>query len=108
MKEYSVFPLPLWLHIVFAVVGLAFYGYMYYTKRKPYHLLLALAIPSTLLVYLCQKGTAFVIFGIEQFAMLILIFITIAVSKKKEKELEKLETKGEEQDENKENKGSNA
>ena len=102
MNNY-VFPLPVPAHIVFALAGLIFFMFMYFRKKYVYHLLLSLAIPSTLLIYLC-KGSKLLysLFGLEQLILIILIFVFIVVAKRKETKTQNSQNKAsaEETDEN--------
>lgn len=81
-----IFPLPLPAHIVFSIMGLLFFLYMFKNTKHFYHLLLAIAIPSTMLIYFCPINTlSFTFLAIEQFTLLILIIISMVRTKKKEK-----------------------
>lgn len=102
MNNY-VFPLPVPAHIVFSIIGFIFFMFMYFRKKYVYHLLLSLAIPSTLLIYLC-KGSKLLysLFGLEQLILIILIFVFIVVAKRKETKTQNSQNKAsaEETDEN--------
>lgn len=82
MVNDFIFPLPLPVHIVFSIVGAVFFLIQYARKKYLYHLLVALAIPSTLLVYFCTNKLTFMLLGIEEAIMLILIFVFNSKAKK--------------------------
>ena len=98
MNNY-IFPLPLTAHIIFSIVGLFFFGYLYLRKKYLYHLLLAIAIPSTLLIYACYGNKIlFFLFGLEQFILIVSIFVSIITLKlKQSKERKALSTQNTEE-----------
>ncbi|MEG0614269.1 MAG: hypothetical protein RR540_00825 [Oscillospiraceae bacterium] len=83
MTPGIIFPLPLPIHIIFCVISLVFFIIQYMRKKNAYLLLLAIAIPSTLLIYVCKTNLMYGLLGIEEFVLLVLIIIGIARSKKK-------------------------
>ena len=83
MNTNYVFPMPLPMHIVFCIIGLAFFLLQYYRKRYTYYLLLAFAIPSTLLIYFCKTDISYTILGIEEFILFILIIVSMILTKRK-------------------------
>lgn len=83
MNNY-IFPLPFPAHLTFVIIGFLFFALMYARKKYVYHLLLAIAIPSTMLVYACQGSKLFYyLLGIEELILIVLIFVFIAVQKRK-------------------------
>ena len=83
MSTNYIFPLPFPVHIGFCIIGLLFFIIKYNRKKYIYQLLLAIAIPSTLLVYICRSDTAFMIFGLEELILFILIMVSIFITKKR-------------------------
>ena len=83
MSTNYIFPLPFPVHIGFCIIGLLFFIIQYNRKKYIYQLLLAIAIPSTLLVYICRSDTAFMIFGLEELILFILIMVSIFITKKR-------------------------
>ncbi len=83
MHENVLVPMPLPIHIIFCVIGMLYCGFRYYQKNYPYFLLLTIAIPSTLLIYISQEKWFFIALAIEEVALGLLIIINlISVSKK--------------------------
>ncbi len=56
--ENSLFPIKLGIHIIFALASLLVFGIQFLRYRKKYHLVLAIAIPLTLLPYLAEDNMA--------------------------------------------------
>ncbi len=54
--ENSLFPIKLGIHIVFALAALLVFGLQFLRYRKKYHLVLAIAIPLSLLPYLAEDN----------------------------------------------------
>lgn len=84
MANDFIFPFPLPFHVIFSIVGALFFLIQYARKKYVYMLLVAFAIPSTLLVYFCTDKLSFTLLGLEELILLILIFVFSAKSKKLE------------------------
>lgn len=84
MSNDFMFPFPLPFHIIFSIVGVIFFLIQYARKKLVYQLLVAFAIPSTLLVYFCNDKLTFTLLGLEELIMLILICVFLAKAKKLE------------------------
>lgn len=91
MPNDYLFPFPLGFHIIFSVLGALIFLIQYVRKKYAYQLLMAFAIPSTLLVYFCKTETTFMILGIEELVILLLVIIFIFRAKKIEEKKEKEE-----------------
>ena len=83
MVSNYLFPLPFPAHLTFCIIGVIFFGLMYWRNRYTYHLLLTFAIPSTLLIYVCKTELAFNILAIEELVLFAIIVISIFLSKKR-------------------------
>lgn len=59
MQQSVLFPLPLKLHILYAVVGIVFFIISFIRKKRYYKLIMIEAIASTMLIYLCTKDSIF-------------------------------------------------
>lgn len=70
--DNSFFPISLTLHIILALLALLVFGMQFIRYRKSHHLVLAIALPCTLLPYLSDNQTFFYIIGVFEFAALIL------------------------------------
>lgn len=79
----SLFPFPLPLHIVFAVLGLAFFIYRFITDKKPFQLIFAVAIPFSLTLWISDSRTWFYIVGLVELILIIAAFITSIIFKDK-------------------------
>lgn len=84
MTTNFLFPLPFSVHIAFCIISVLFFGLQYYRKKYTYHLLLAIAVPSTLLIYVCKTDWAFTILGLEELVLFILILVSLFFLKKKQ------------------------
>ncbi len=70
--ENSLFPIKLGVHIVFALAALLVFGIQFIRFRKKYHLVLAIAIPLTLLPYLAENNMS-LFYGVGVFEAAALI-----------------------------------
>lgn len=86
-----VFPLKLPLHIGFCVIGTLLFALQYYRKRQYHQLLLAIAIPSTLLVYTCSTELSYFLLGVEEVVLYIIILVSMIMSNRKAKKKMEIE-----------------
>lgn len=77
-----VFPLPLGLHIAFAIVGFIFFFLQYRRKGFTYQLLLMVAIPSTLLIYYCNTEFTFWLLALEELVLIIWMLVSSVIEKR--------------------------
>ena len=73
--DNSFFPITLPLHIILAMLALLVFGMQFIRYRKSHHLILAIALPCTLLPYLSDNQTFFYMIGVFEGAALILSVI---------------------------------
>lgn len=71
----SYFPIRLGVHLLLALLALLVFGMQFIRFRKSHHLILAIALPCTLLPYLSDSTTFFYTVGVAEFAALIASFI---------------------------------
>lgn len=68
--DNSYFPIRIELHIVLALLAFLVFGLQFIRYRKSHHLVLAIALPCTLLPYLSQSRILFYAVGIGELAAL--------------------------------------
>ncbi len=74
--ENTLFPIRMEMHIAFALIALLVFGLQFIRTRKKYYLLLAIAIPCSLLPYLWEDNKMFFYWiGIGEAVALIGAFI---------------------------------
>lgn len=77
MRHSILFPMPLWMHIIFVVFSVIMMTVNFWYKKQVYKLILAADIAGTLLVYACHGKTALMILGIAE----ILLYIAYHIIK---------------------------
>ena len=88
--DTSYFPIRIELHIVLALLAFLVFGLQFIRYHKSHHLILAIALPCTLLPYLSESKTLFYAVGIGELAALALsCFLSQTVDKEKEPAAEK-------------------
>ena len=70
--DNSFFPISMTLHIILALLALLVFGMQFIRFRKSHHLVLAIALPCTLLPYLSESQTFFYLVGAFEGVALIL------------------------------------
>lgn len=76
MEIPQLFPFPLPLHIGFSIIALVFFLFRFITDKKPYQLIMAIAIPLSLVLELSDSRTLYYAVGIVEFILLLSAFIT--------------------------------
>lgn len=71
----SYFPIRLGVHLLLAMLALLVFGMQFIRFRKSHYLVLAIALPCTLLPYLSDSTTFFYTVGVAEFVALIASFI---------------------------------
>jgi len=86
--DNSLFPIRMGMHIFLGMLALLVFGLQFIRYRKSHHLVLAIALPCTLLPYLTDNMNFFYGIGVAEFAALILSFIlSVTVDRNKNSEL---------------------
>ena len=89
--ENMYFPIRIELHIVLALLAFLVFGLQFIRFHKSHHLVLAIALPCTLLPYLSQSKTLFYAVGIAEMIALIAACV-LAHTVDREKEPQAIET----------------
>lgn len=71
VENPSLFPFPFHMHLIFACIGAIFFAYRFFTQKRPFQIIMAVAIPLSLLVWISESRTVFYGVGIAE-AVLIL------------------------------------
>lgn len=91
MSSNFVFPFPFPVHLIFVIVGTVFFLLQFYRKRSLYYLLLSVGILSTMLIYVCSTGVPYILLGLEELALFVLILIYMRKTHKEAEQREKQE-----------------
>lgn len=83
VSEPALFPFPLGLYAIFCVVALAFFVYRFVKEKAPYQIIMAIAIPFSLLIGLSNGKTLFYLVGIVELILLLSALVLSIVCKKK-------------------------
>lgn len=81
----NIFPLPFTVHLVFSCIAFLFFIFQFTRVKHKYQLIMAVAIPATLLLYVNSSKTWFYILGIAEFILMAGALITAIIEKRKEK-----------------------
>lgn len=85
IEQTSMFPFPFGLHVVFCCISLVFFLYRFIVQKSPYQLIMAVAIPFSLVIWLSNSKTLFYAVGIVELVLLVSAMITSVVCNKKNK-----------------------
>ncbi len=79
VQSTSLFPFPFHIHIIFTCLALVFFIIQYSKEKKPYQLLMAIAIPVSLAIWLSDSKILFYIVGIAELILLSAALVTSIV-----------------------------
>lgn len=83
IEQASLFPFPFSLHLIFCCISVAFFIFQFVREKAPYQLIMAVAIPFSLVIWLSEGKTLFYMVGIVEAVLLVSAFVTSIVCKKK-------------------------
>lgn len=89
--DATTFPLPLPYHIVLCVLGCVFFLAQFIRLKKPYQLMMAAAMPASLLIYIQPENntlfyTVGLLIGLDMLLALVISIVLRICSPKKEQE----------------------
>lgn len=84
IEQPELFPFPFNMHIIFVCISTLFLAYQFYKDRKPYQLIMCIAIPLSLAIWLSESRTLFYGIGLAEAVLLLTAFITAIIFRKKE------------------------
>ena len=89
--EKTLFPITMEKHIVFCAIAAVFFLLQFIRTKRIYQLILAIAVPVSLLIYIAPENeTLFYGVGIAEAVMLVLAFILNIVQSRRDAKAEKL------------------
>lgn len=84
IDQPALFPFPFSLHAIFCVVSLIFFVLRFIKEKSPYQLIMAIAIPASLIIWLSEGKALFYAVGMAEVVLLISAFVTSIIFRKKE------------------------
>lgn len=84
MENPSFFPFPFPLHLIFAVIATAFLIFRFVTNKKPFQLIMAIAIPISLILWIpTASRTLYYVIGLIELILIIVAFVTSLIFRDK-------------------------
>ncbi|MBE6862487.1 MAG: hypothetical protein E7497_06280 [Ruminococcus sp.] len=91
VMQPTLFPFPFEAHIVFAILALVFFVFQFTREKKPYQLIMAIAVPFSLVLWLSESQTLFYAVGIIEAVLLFAALITSIIFRDKSSDKENAE-----------------
>lgn len=82
VENPSLFPFPFKMHLIFACIGAIFFAYRFFTQRRPFQLIMAVATPLSLIVWISESRTVFYGLGIAEAVLILAAIVTSFIFKK--------------------------
>lgn len=83
--DTSIFPLPFTIHLAFACISFLVFLYQYTRNKRKYQMIMAIAIPATLLLYVNTSKTWFYIIAFAELAMMLVAIVFSFIEKRQMK-----------------------
>ncbi|MDE5570107.1 MAG: hypothetical protein K2J47_04485 [Ruminococcus sp.] len=83
MENPSFFPFPFPLHVIFCILATAFLIFRFVTNKKPFQLIIAIAIPLSLTLWISDNRTWYYILGLIELVLLTTAFVTSIIFRDK-------------------------
>lgn len=83
ISQPSLFPFPLGLYAIFCIVATAFFIFRFVKEKAPYQIIMAVAVPLSLLIGTASSKTFFYFIGIVELLLLISALAATIICKKK-------------------------
>ena len=96
VEQPGFFPFPFGLHITFSVIAVIFLIYRFVKQKYPYQLIMTIAVPISLILWLSDNKTVFYAIGIIELVLMLSAFVSSLFIKNPE---EKPETESEKSEE---------
>lgn len=88
LENTNLFPFPFSLHLIFCIIALVFFIYRFVTDKKPFQLIMALAVPFSITIHISDSHTWFYIVGLIELILVIAAFVTSIIFRDKNKSAE--------------------
>lgn len=83
VEKPNLFPFPFNMHLIFSALALVFFIYRFITQKKPFQLILAIAIPLSMTIWISENRTWFYTLGLIELILLVIAFVTSLIFKDK-------------------------
>ena len=77
IENPTLFPFPFNMHLIFACLATVFFVYRFATQKLPYQLIMAIAIPASLLIWVSESRTLFYAVGIIELVLILSALVTL-------------------------------
>lgn len=81
VEKPTLFPFPFKMHLIFGIFGAVFFAYRFFTQKRPFQLIMAVAIPLSLIVWLSESKTLFYGLGIAEAVLILAAAVTSFIFK---------------------------
>jgi len=75
----NIFPLPFSAHLIFSIFAFVIFMFQFIRVRRPYQLLMAAAVPATLLIYVNDSKAWFYGIGIAEAIFIIASLVSVFI-----------------------------
>ncbi|MDE6036474.1 MAG: hypothetical protein K2G36_11285 [Ruminococcus sp.] len=87
VSKPTLFPFPLSLYLIFCIVATVFFVFRFVKDKSPYQIIMAVAIPLSLLIGYSDSKTIFYVVGAVEALLILSAFVSsIVCNRKKQSE----------------------
>lgn len=84
VEQPGLFPFPFGMHICFCLVALIFFAFRFKTDKQPYQLIMGIAIPLSLLLWLSDNRSLYYFVGALELVLMLAALISAFIWKRPE------------------------
>ena len=81
IEDPSLFPFPFNMHLIFVCIGTIFFVYRFLTQKRPFQLIMAIALPLSLLLHLSESKILFYGIAIAEAVLILAAAVTSMIFK---------------------------
>ncbi|MDE5583441.1 MAG: hypothetical protein K2J08_07030 [Ruminococcus sp.] len=81
VEQPTLFPFPFRIHLVFCIIAVVFFVFRFIKKKLPYQIIMAVAIPASLMIWISNSRSLFYGVGIAEAVLLLCAFVSTFIFK---------------------------
>ncbi|MCD7811323.1 MAG: hypothetical protein LUG91_05685 [Ruminococcus sp.] len=83
--QTNLFPFPFSTHLIFCIISLILFAGLFVSQKKPYQIIMAVAIPFSLAIWISESKIVFYGVGLVELALLVAALVSTIIYKSKHK-----------------------
>ncbi|MDE6833539.1 MAG: hypothetical protein K2J39_04745 [Ruminococcus sp.] len=85
ISQPTLFPFPMSMYLVFCIIATVFFIFRFVKEKQPYQIIMAVAVPLSILIGYSDGKTIFYSVGIVEAVLLLSAFVSSVICNRKKK-----------------------